>query len=142
MSQIDPKEQDIPRVFVTKYGEDEEEDYVDMMPPKSWKDNCSTSICGKFAHSSVNKMKYPVNCAIWTPDGRRLITGLQSGEFSLWNGSQFNFETILNAHNNAVRYKKKIYSSFILEKEVIFPNISHSIIYVYKKKGACMVSQR
>jgi hypothetical protein len=31
----------------------------------------------------------------WTPDGRRLITGASSGEFTLWNGLTFNFETIL-----------------------------------------------
>lgn len=31
----------------------------------------------------------------WTPSGRRLITGSQSGEFTLWNGQSFNFEMIL-----------------------------------------------
>jgi hypothetical protein len=31
----------------------------------------------------------------WTPEGRRLITGASSGEFTLWNGLTFNFETIL-----------------------------------------------
>ena len=31
----------------------------------------------------------------WTPTGRRLITGSQSGEFTLWNGQSFNFEMIL-----------------------------------------------
>lgn len=36
----------------------------------------------------------------WTPEGRRLVTGASSGEFTLWNGLTFNFETILqvNAH--------------------------------------------
>lgn len=31
----------------------------------------------------------------WTPEGRRLVTGASSGEFTLWNGLTFNFETIL-----------------------------------------------
>lgn len=31
----------------------------------------------------------------WTPSGRRLVTGSQSGEFTLWNGQSFNFEMIL-----------------------------------------------
>ena len=31
----------------------------------------------------------------WVPDGRRLITGAVSGEFTLWNGLTFNFESIL-----------------------------------------------
>ena len=35
----------------------------------------------------------------WTPDGRRLITGASSGEFTLWNGLTFNFETILQVNN-------------------------------------------
>ncbi|KAJ3034198.1 hypothetical protein HDV00_005368 [Rhizophlyctis rosea] len=39
----------------------------------------------------------------WTPEGRRLITGASSGEFTLWNGLTFNFETILQAHDKAVR---------------------------------------
>ncbi|KAI9006175.1 WD40-repeat-containing domain protein, partial [Gaertneriomyces semiglobifer] len=39
----------------------------------------------------------------WTPEGRRLITGASSGEFTLWNGLTFNFETILQAHDSAVR---------------------------------------
>ncbi|KAL6327648.1 hypothetical protein AAG906_022211 [Vitis piasezkii] len=39
----------------------------------------------------------------WTPTGRRLITGSQSGEFTLWNGQSFNFEMILQAHDQAIR---------------------------------------
>lgn len=39
----------------------------------------------------------------WTPEGRRLITGASTGEFTLWNGLTFNFETILQAHDRAVR---------------------------------------
>ena len=32
-----------------------------------------------------------------------MITGNASGEFTLWNGTAFNFETILQAHEEAVR---------------------------------------
>jgi len=39
----------------------------------------------------------------FTPDGRRLITGSTNGEFTLWSSIYFNFETILQAHNSAVR---------------------------------------
>lgn len=46
-------------------------------------------------HSSLNKFKHPVNVVKWTPDGRRLLTGSSSGEFTLWNGMGFNFETIM-----------------------------------------------
>jgi polyadenylation factor subunit 2 len=37
------------------------------------------------------------------PDGKRVITGSSSGEFTLWNAQHFNFETILQAHDSAVR---------------------------------------
>ena len=31
----------------------------------------------------------------WLPDGRRLVTGSASGEFTLWNGQCFNFESLM-----------------------------------------------
>lgn len=39
----------------------------------------------------------------WTPEGRRLLTASSSGEFTLWNGTGFNFETIMQAHDSAIR---------------------------------------
>lgn len=36
--------------------------------------------------------------AQFAPDGRRVITGLHSGEFTLWNALTFNFEMIMLAH--------------------------------------------
>lgn len=38
----------------------------------------------------------------WTPEGRRLVTGASSGEFTLWNGLTFNFETILQVRRSIV----------------------------------------
>ena len=52
------------------------------------------------------KMRCPIFTLAWTPEGRRLITGASSGEFTLWNGLTFNFETILQAHDSAVRAMK------------------------------------
>ncbi|ETN73012.1 hypothetical protein NECAME_18553 [Necator americanus] len=43
----------------------------------------------------MNKVKCPVYSLCWTPEGKRLITGASTGEFTLWNGTAFNFETIL-----------------------------------------------
>lgn len=37
----------------------------------------------------------------WVPDGRRLITGAFSGEFTLWNGINFSFESILQVKRQA-----------------------------------------
>ncbi|KAG0378430.1 hypothetical protein BGX24_003879 [Mortierella sp. AD032] len=58
---------------------------VDLLPPSAYTSN-------------------PMNA--WTPEGRRLVTGSSSGEFTLWNGLTFNFETILQAHDTAVRAMK------------------------------------
>ncbi|XP_020268609.1 flowering time control protein FY, partial [Asparagus officinalis] len=76
---------------------------LDMLPPVAYADNPSTSFAAKFVHASTNKNKCSINRVLWTPTGRRLITGSQSGEFTLWNGQSFNFEMILQAHEQPVR---------------------------------------
>ncbi|KAK6049408.1 hypothetical protein COOONC_13087 [Cooperia oncophora] len=66
-------------------------------------------ILTKFVRAAMNKVKCPVYSLCvsfkvgdlfpiylqWTPEGKRLITGASTGEFTLWNGTAFNFETIL-----------------------------------------------
>ncbi|KAF1323757.1 Wd40 repeat-containing protein, partial [Globisporangium splendens] len=76
-----------------------------MLPPAvySGSDDLASCVCTKFCRCSTNKQRCPVNCLTWTPEGRRLITGNSVGEFTLWNGLAFNFETILQAHDDAVR---------------------------------------
>jgi len=56
----------------------------------------------KFVHLSSNKAKHAIHCIKWTPEGRRLLVASHSGEFTLWNGMTFNFETIMQAHDTAV----------------------------------------
>ncbi|KAG0440521.1 Flowering time control protein FY [Dictyocoela muelleri] len=66
--------------------------------------NCGNiSLTTQFAHISINKFKCPVNVVKFVPNGRRLITGTATGEFTLWNGFSFNFETILQAHESPIR---------------------------------------
>jgi polyadenylation factor subunit 2 len=76
---------------------------VDMQPPAARVTSAAESIPAKAVHSSLNKVKHPVNVVKWTPEGRRLLTGSTSGEFTLWNGMGFNFETIMQAHEAAIR---------------------------------------
>ncbi|KAF2086418.1 WD40 repeat-like protein [Saccharata proteae CBS 121410] len=76
---------------------------VDMLPPAARPTNAAESIPAKHLHASLNKVKHPINVVRWTPEGRRLLTGSTSGEFTLWNGMAFNFETIMQAHDSAVR---------------------------------------
>lgn len=77
--------------------------YTEMMPPMSMVDNPINAVTTKFVRTSTNKMRCPIFCVAWTPEGRRLVTGASSGEFTLWNGLTFNFETILQAHDSPVR---------------------------------------
>lgn len=65
--------------------------------------NPMNAVTTKFVRTSTNKVKCPVFVVRWTPEGRRLVTGASSGEFTLWNGLTFNFETILQAHDSPVR---------------------------------------
>lgn len=67
----------------------------ELQPPSAYPDNASNAITTRFVKSATNKMRCPVFCLAWTPEGRRLVTGASSGEFTLWNGLTFNFETIL-----------------------------------------------
>lgn len=76
---------------------------VDMAPPAARLARAAESIPAKAVHSSLNKVKHPINVVKWTPEGRRLLTGSTSGEFTLWNGMGFNFETIMQAHEAAIR---------------------------------------
>lgn len=76
---------------------------IDLLPAVAYSDNPSTSFAAKFVHTSLNKNRCSINRVLWTPTGRRLITGSQSGEFTLWNGQSFNFEMILQAHDQAIR---------------------------------------
>lgn len=66
-----------------------------MLPPSSYLDNPSNAVTTRFVKTATNKMRCPIFTLAWTPEGRRLVTGASSGEFTLWNGLTFNFETIL-----------------------------------------------
>lgn len=74
-----------------------------LLPPMGYPDNPANAVTTKFVKTATNKMRCPVFTLAWTPEGRRLITGASSGEFTLWNGLTFNFETILQAHDTPVR---------------------------------------
>ncbi|KAM3866324.1 pre-mRNA 3' end processing protein WDR33 isoform 4-T4 [Diretmus argenteus] len=77
--------------------------YNDLVPPIGMLNNPMNAVTTKFVRTSTNKVKCPVFVIRWTPEGRRLVTGASSGEFTLWNGLTFNFETILQAHDSPVR---------------------------------------
>ena len=49
------------------------------------------------------KCEFNYRCLSWTPGGRRLLTGNQEGEFTLWDGINFSFELIMSAHDTSFR---------------------------------------
>ncbi|KAH8160764.1 hypothetical protein CIB48_g7482 [Xylaria polymorpha] len=97
---------DQPRYKGSFYGELERPSasyIVNMLSPLARVTNPADTVPTKHLHSSLNKIKHPVNVVRWTPEGRRLLTASSSGEFTLWNGTGFNFETIMQAHDVAIR---------------------------------------
>ena len=75
---------------------------IHLLPPAAYAESAS-SVANVPVHTSTNKVRCSVNIVRWLPEARRLLTGSTSGEFTLWNGLTFNFETILQAHDSAVR---------------------------------------
>lgn len=92
------------RDFRDRHALQPENIYIpELLPPPSYLDNPSNAVTTRFVKTATNKMRCPIFTLAWTPEGRRLVTGASSGEFTLWNGLTFNFETILQAHDVPVR---------------------------------------
>eukprot|EP00834_Sanchytrium_tribonematis_P004941 NODE_270_length_11220_cov_0.981387.p5 type:complete len:246 gc:universal NODE_270_length_11220_cov_0.981387:8805-8068(-) len=83
------------------------------LPPHAYP-NCGSAICTRFIHTAINKFKSPIGAIIYYPDGRRLITASNSGELTLWNSLTFNFETIQQAHESAIKIMKWSYNDNFL----------------------------
>ncbi|OAF70459.1 Polyadenylation factor subunit 2 [Intoshia linei] len=82
-----------------------------LMMPISYPQTPMNAVTTKFVKQAANKIRCPIFVVTWTAEGRRLITGASSGEFTLWSGLTFNFETILQAHDCGVRAMKWNHSS-------------------------------
>ncbi|KAF7719517.1 Polyadenylation factor subunit 2 [Penicillium ucsense] len=76
---------------------------VDMLPPVARTYSPADTIPVRHLHQSIGKSKKPIVVVRWTPEGRRLLTGGHTGEFMLWNGTAFNFETVMDAHYDQVQ---------------------------------------
>ena len=79
-----------------------------MLPPAARLDRPADTIPARHLHSSLNKIKHPINVVRWTPEGRRLLTGSSSGEFTLWNGMGFNFETIMQVRGHFSLHRARL----------------------------------
>lgn len=54
----------------------------------------------------------------FTPDARRILTGSTSGEFTLWNGLTFNFETILQVRSAPSLAPRRALSLYLVVPEL------------------------
>lgn len=75
----------------------------ELMPPFATPLNPYDAICCRFVYAAINKNRAPVNVLHWFPNGRRLLSGSHTGEITIWNGQNFQFENIMQAHNSAVK---------------------------------------
>jgi len=79
---------------------------VELDLPQSWWDAPETSFATRHVKAARNKRagaSSPIFVVLWTPQGRRLLTGQSSGEVMMWNGLTFNFESTMQAHQAATR---------------------------------------
>eukprot|EP00667_Euglena_gracilis_P025751 EG_transcript_30409 len=71
----------------------------DMLPSSALIDQPITSVCTNWVHSyNGYRKRSPVLCCLWTPEGRRLLTGNKSGEVAVLNGFAFNALHQFSAH--------------------------------------------
>jgi polyadenylation factor subunit 2 len=75
----------------------------DVLPPVARRDSPAESIPVRVLHTSLGKSKKPVTVVRWMPEGRRLLAGVHNGEFMLWNGMSFNFETVTAMGSSSLR---------------------------------------
>jgi len=64
-----------------------------MLPPAGYPNTPASSIASKFAHISQAASRASINAVTWTVDGRRCVTGTNTGEIYLWSGDEFVYET-------------------------------------------------
>lgn len=76
---------------------------IDILPPLARRDAPAESIPVRHLHTSLGKSKKPVTVVRWMPEGRRLLAGVHNGEFMLWNGMSFNFETVTAMGSSSLR---------------------------------------
>lgn len=53
----------------------------------------------RFVHVATNKTKHAIHTIKWTPDAKRILVASFGGEFTLWNGFNFSFDSIMQAHD-------------------------------------------
>ncbi|VEU22551.1 DEKNAAC103676 [Brettanomyces naardenensis] len=76
--------------------------YFTYLLPPSKEQPTVVDVATKFVHVSTNKAKHAIHAIKWTPDAKRVLVSSYSGEFTVWNGLTFNFESIMQAHDSPI----------------------------------------
>lgn len=111
---------------------------LDVLPPIARRDAPTESIPVRHLHTSLGKSKKPVTVVRWMPDGRRLLAGVHNGEFMLWNGMSFNFETVTSMGGSSLRAAEWSHSKEWLiaaNDEGFLFYIQPSLNYTHEFKG-------
>jgi hypothetical protein len=80
--------------------------YPQILPPEGYPYTPASSLLAKFAHNSQNRVRCSVNVVAWQPDGRRCISGAQTGEITLWRGENFTYESVLQVGRGRGRARR------------------------------------
>jgi polyadenylation factor subunit 2 len=74
-----------------------------MGVPISMNQQPSSAVTTVLMKTVTNKVKGPITCMAWNPDGKRLITGSHTGEVGLWSGLNFLHEAGMQGHDCPIR---------------------------------------
>lgn len=66
-----------------------------LLPPEAYPDMPLSSLTTRFVASTQNKTRCAIFCARFAPDGRRVLTGDNSGGICVWNSADFMFQQYL-----------------------------------------------
>jgi len=70
-----------------------------VLPSSELLDQPATGLNVRYCHTSIAKIRFPVFSLVWSPEGRRIITGSQNKEFTLWSSFGFIADSTIGSHS-------------------------------------------
>jgi polyadenylation factor subunit 2 len=93
--------QDRPFQFFDQYPQNIPNEFRNLYPPVVYQ-NVGPNLTSKIIRTATNKRKASISAMAWQPDGKRLVAGYQSGIVTLWNGTAFQYEILMQRHQTAI----------------------------------------
>ena len=101
--------------------------YSDVVLPQGLIETPVNAVTTKFVRAVSNKVRCPIFCTTWVPDGRRVICGGHSGEFTLWHGINLTFENSLQVRSESDAVYKQV--SVLLLMKIVFVSTWKMFMY-------------